>query len=135
VRILILLLIFFCGANFTAAQDTVRNYYPNGRIKEVYAVNIVGKDTIKSGHYTFFYQNGIPYQTGNFKNNQLDSVWDINYPNGQIKSKYTYFMGVLNGSFSHYYDNKQIYQSGTYSFGQLSDSLLVYNSDGSLNKV
>ena len=52
VRILILLLIFFCGANFTAAQDTVRNYYPNGRIKEVYAVNIVGKDTIKSGHYT-----------------------------------------------------------------------------------
>ena len=97
-RILILLLIFFCGVNFTVAQDTVRSYYPNGRIKEVYAVNIVAQTPLNQD-IILFYQNGIPYQAGNFKNNLLDSVWDINYPNGLIKSKYTYLMGVLNEVF------------------------------------
>ena len=109
------------------AQQNITNYYNNQikeKIKEQYQAKIIGKDTIKDGTYTFFYENGIEYQKGIFKNDKLEGKWLINYPAGSKKSIISFTNNQRNGVFISFFESGELQVEGVYK-NNLRDSVFT----------
>lgn len=126
------LLIFFkilayCGI-CSGQEDTIVSAYPSGNIKEQYVV-INGQ---KNGPYTFFYENGTIWQTGNYKNDRLESKWLIYNQKGTIKQIANYSEGKREGKQSFYYENGMLMQQFFCSRDSIEGMVEIYSDIGYL---
>jgi antitoxin component YwqK of YwqJK toxin-antitoxin module len=67
-----------------------------------------------------------------FKDNQLDGVFEEFYPDGATKKVVNYQKGMLHGEFFEFSEEGEILLSGAYFEGEKSGDWFVYRSDGSL---
>lgn len=116
----------------------IRKYYDSDstNLKEI--IEITKSDSLLSGTYFSFHQNGAPMAKGFYKKSIPDSLWTYYYQNGKKKAEgyftdgeqtgtWTYFYengskkaegyvdrGIKNGFWTNYYENGQIKNEGSY---------------------
>lgn len=121
--------------SFHAQTNTRTTWYDPEKKREEYRYYIQNGDTIKEGKYTIYHPNGKAWQSGNFRNNQLDSIWTDHYPEGGIKQELPYSNGKLNGISRIYYPEGGLYQSITYKNDLPNGKLTVYYEDGATMEI
>lgn len=70
----------------------------------------------------------------NYKENKLNGVEKIYFPNGQVEVSLTYKDGVHDGEFSYYYNDGKIRQKGAYVAGKIEGMLIGYYPNGAIKE-
>jgi antitoxin component YwqK of YwqJK toxin-antitoxin module len=73
--------------------------------KEQIKTKIIYRDGVKSGGYTFWYENGKKMEEKNYKNGVMDGVWIKWFRNGQKEREGNFKDGRLDGLFTLWYEN------------------------------
>ena len=88
--------------------------------------------------YGVYKEYDIPTSTllseRNYKNNKLEGIEKIYYPNGQVDGEFNYKNGVHEGSFKYYYKDGTLKQEGAYVGGQIEGLLKSYYPTGILRE-
>ncbi len=80
-----LVLIFVClTINISAQSDTVKTYFPNGKLETV----VVYNKNIRQGEATFYWENGNLKEKRNYINDKVEGGVTNYYPNGKTKEIY-----------------------------------------------
>jgi len=128
VRITLLLLLISGGGFFSPIEGQViqrfETTYPGESVKEQYFGYVENSDTIKHGHYTYFFKTGKPMQEGEYKDNLLVGEWLTYYENGFLKSIWHFENGKKNGWFKIIAEDNSLIQSGKFKNG-LPDSVVT----------
>ena len=74
----------------------------------------------------------VPLYQLEFKNNQLDGVFEEFYAEGSTKKVVNYKKGMLDGDFFEFSREGELLFSGAYFEGEKSGDWVVYRSDGSI---
>ncbi|OQY76375.1 MAG: hypothetical protein B6D45_03745, partial [Ignavibacteriales bacterium UTCHB3] len=80
------------------AQDTLKNFHPNGNISEIYVL----KNNVRDGLARFYDTEGhllkeVPYTSG-----RVDGVVKTYYPDGSVNLSFQVEEGRKNGSFEKF---------------------------------
>jgi antitoxin component YwqK of YwqJK toxin-antitoxin module len=70
----------------------------------------------------------------NYKNNKLEGIEKIYFPNGQVDGAFNYKDGVHDGIFKYYYEEGTLKQEGTYVNGTIEGMLKSYYPTGTLKE-
>lgn len=108
----LLLLFVFCNLNKT--QNHV-SLYPNSRIKEQYHyfLNNDG-DTIKTGRYHLWSENGRKIQEGRYFNGEKENIWKEWANNNQLILLEYWFKGKRYGMASKWDEQGRLIEKGNY---------------------
>jgi len=96
-------LIFLMSIIFISCNNSIKEYYTDGSIKEVYYKE---NDTF-IGEYISYYSNGQVENKGRYNNEgEMDGIWQGYFENGNVK----YYSNLKNGKYKEYkeYNNKGI---------------------------
>ena len=78
----IFLLILICSTiNISAQLDTVKTYFPNGKLEAV----VVYEKNIRQGEAIFYWENGNIKEKRNYVNDKVFGTVTSFYDNGNIK--------------------------------------------------
>lgn len=69
-----------------------------------------------------------------YKNDQIDGVEKIYFPNGQVDGVLSYKDGVHHGEFTYYYEDGKVKQKGNYVNGKIEGILVGYYQNGNLKE-
>jgi len=53
------------------------------------------KASIRNGKFTYYFQNGVIDSTGEYENDQINNLWSYGDPDGKIKRRKEFRMGLL----------------------------------------
>ena len=75
-------LLVLCTSLNVLAQNPpvlIKHFYENkpANLQEKYWAVLQENDTLKEGAYSYYFDNGKVWQTGDYKNNQLHGKWLI----------------------------------------------------------
>lgn len=113
-------LFFTCAAGITNAQDTLRSYFPSGKLAEQY----VTEGGVREGIATLFYESGIkkaevPYAAG-----KIDGMMKVYNENGKLKELINFENGRREGSYSRFDDNGKFVEELFYKNGRIEKDTL-----------
>lgn len=126
----------------TLAQEKLKEYFPNGKLKSEGKV----LNKLKAGVWTFYYDNGYIQSSGNYLRDSMNGKWEFYYDNGQLMGKANYKMSSgLNkgksgipldgrdGYFISYYPNGKIWQEQKWLHGEYNGAFISHREDGSFD--
>ncbi len=125
----------------TARLELVKEYYPNGTLKSVYALKEnepqgMRRDYNEDGSLKTarVFQDGLVLEEGSLaENGNKEGPWIFYYPNGTIRAKGNYFNGLKHKLWNYYYPNGQLEQKGSYNKKEKPDGeWLWYYPNGTL---
>lgn len=93
---------------------------------------VVDSETIYKTHSTQFYPNGNKSVIGTLLNGQKNGHEMQLYTGGAIKANTNYDLGVKEGRFEVFSENRKLLQKGTYHKNELEGELLSYYPSGEL---
>ena len=119
------------------AQFTDTTYFTDNSqvIKSIIQYQVHQNDTNREGSALYFYENGKTWQKGFHKDDKMDSLWQIYFPNGKISSEKVYRQGLKNGGFINYYENGVVKTRGTYRNDSLTGVMTLYYAEGQANEI
>ena len=135
-------------------METIVEYYRNGKVAEVYAVDDGGrkqgpaeeycsdgtlaykcvyKDGKKDGPYEQYIDNTL-WEKGTYKAGKKDGPCEVYHSNGQLYERTIYTNGKKNGPYELYYDNGQLKGKAIYKDDKMQGPYEMYSEDGQLIK-
>lgn len=95
----IFLLTIFCfSINISAQLDTVKTYFPNGKLESV----VVYEKNIRQGDAIFYWENGNIKEKRNYVNDKVFGTVTSLYDNGNMKEQYSIEDGRRDGPATFY---------------------------------
>ena len=107
------------------------DYYNNGRIQDVGAL----VDGILHGEVIIYRKNGNRKTVSHYKEGKLDGPWNEYYPNGALFSSRNYKDGKSARGQKDYFINGSLMQEQRPKRRTLYDSLVYYYSDGRVKQI
>ncbi|MEO9571127.1 MAG: tetratricopeptide repeat protein [Polaribacter sp.] len=89
----------------------------------------------KSGEWTFYTNNGVLTNKGNFKENKIIGEYFTYFKNGNIDNITTYKEDIIDGYYVGNYINGKMKAQGWYKEGNQHGEWKYYNIDGSLSAI
>ena len=87
------------------------------------------------GIYNTFYFDGSPQKINYYKHGEYDSIFHAYYFGGVLKVDGKYKYGNRVGVWKYYFENGKISEEESYQDGKLNGQDKYYNEDGSLDKI
>src|SRR6056297_2699627 len=113
-----------------SAQKRATSFYPSTeQPRESFEYRIKGGDTLRHGHYQFYYPDGTIYQEGRYKRGQLHGEWVINHPSGAVKQTLPYQKGVLKGTLKEYSPEGALLGEAEYKNDLLNGEVVIYHEN------
>lgn len=100
----LLLFSFLLCTSFFVEKEYVKNYYPNGKLKEEGWI----KEGKKNDYWFFYYETGLKKQEGHYANNLKTNWWIFYDVNEIVEKKCEYKNNILNGLMINYKNGKII---------------------------
>ncbi len=115
---LIIILALTLTRVYSQPVETITIKAPSpAKTKEIFQV-LKSDPEIKNGYYKKYKFKKL-IETGFYKNNQKDSVWNIYSKNGKIVATGTYQSGIISGIWSYYSIDGALYQKYNHDTDQL----------------
>lgn len=105
-------LTFLISSSF-AQKEYIRNYYPNGKLKEEGWIS----NAIKTDYWFYYYENGNKKEEGHYQNNKKTNWWIFYNEKQLITKKCEYKNNQLNG-LTILYEKGMIIKAEKYSNGK-----------------
>src|SRR3954468_7904634 len=115
-----------------SAQKLVRTYYDpeKQKLKEEYAVSKTDNSII-SGKYKSYYENGKLMVEGNFDDGEKSGSFTEYHENGTPARRFNYVNGLRHGVVEVFDDDGKPIQKAFYQNDILTDSVQLYFASGS----
>ncbi len=98
IRIFIFTLVIFLCTVLSAQQDTLKTFYPGGKIESI----IIYEKNLRQGEALFYYQNGNLKERRNYLNDKVFGTVTTYYENGKIKELFSIEDGRRDGPATYY---------------------------------
>lgn len=133
-------------------QGKIETYYNNGKLNTIgFVVDSVLYGNWKSfnmdgiincegnrnsykgtGWVKYYYENGIPKDSGYFYNEKQHGICKSWYKNGQIESMIEYSHGKINGAFKRWYQNGNLEEFVYYKNDKLHGSFTIFYENSNI---
>ncbi len=107
----------------------VVSYYDSGALMEQYAIN---SDSIKSGFFVRFSENGDTLERSNYLNGKLDGTRVLYYDGNKPEIREKYVNDSLDGSYQVFYEDGQLKLLMHYRNNVLNDIVTKYYPSGAV---
>ena len=126
-------LIAFCSWLFIGVQaavaETIKSYYPDGKLLLEIATNDVG---LPHGVTREFAPDGILRSEKRYEDGRSQGISKLFYPSGKIMTEWAYSDDKRNGLAIGYFENGKIKDKGYYKNDKLDGIVLKYRISGIL---
>ena len=90
------------------------------------------RDGQLEGHFEVFYPSGVFRARGTYENGEQDGPSELYSENGQLEFRATFAAGELDGPYEAYYENGQLWEKKTYVADELGGPYESYHENGQL---
>lgn len=111
-----------------SANEPVETHWPNGQLRERYALNEEGE---RSGPYQSWYEDGARHVRSRYRNGVLDGAYDSWHPDGERWVETGYKRGQLHGRYEERFAESELELEGRYKNGA-ADGVFELRDDGDL---
>ena len=94
----LLFFLFFISAGIFAQVDTIKTYFPDGKIESV----VLFEKNIRQGEAVFYWENGNVKEKRNYVNDKVFGTVTSYFENGKIKELYSIEDGKRDGPATYY---------------------------------
>lgn len=88
----------------------------------------------KQGKYTEYDENGKLLEEANFRNDTLEGIRKLYFPDGQVQYEEHYQAGLYQGSYRAFFEDGQLQSEGKYEQNALQGEWLGYYTNGQLKE-
>ncbi|RLD74361.1 MAG: hypothetical protein DRJ02_05040 [Bacteroidetes bacterium] len=119
----------------TACQNNeklwvVNDYYKAGNTIQMVGLYKTNDFLIKTGHYTYYYENGRKQSEGMFEKGKKNGEWNYWYENGNQRLKEVYKKGQLLSFISYFQNGVKQFEGKVTTHGRKDGKWTFWNSDG-----
>jgi antitoxin component YwqK of YwqJK toxin-antitoxin module/peroxiredoxin len=107
----------------------VNDYFKNGQL-QMRGKAVIPYPLVRTGKYSYFYQNGKLQSESFYNNNQLSGKAMGWYENGNEQYEYNYVNGLYDGKWILYHDNGKTANTGLYVNGKATGTWYHYYPSG-----
>ncbi|AFH50663.1 Hypothetical protein IALB_2960 [Ignavibacterium album JCM 16511] len=100
----ITIILFLLTLNLFSQQDSITNYFPDGKIESF----IRTYNGVREGTALFYYENGNIKEEINYSKDKVEGIVKIYYPNGNLKEMFNIENGRREGPAS-YFDSSGVH--------------------------
>lgn len=115
-------------------QTHIETKHPNGKLAESFHVRIHGKDSMRTGSYLRYDENGAVLEESNYLNGKLNGLRKL-YINGILSSIETRVDDNYHGPFTAYHENGNIQLEANYVNDVMLGPVKVYYPEGGLKEI
>lgn len=94
----IITILFLLTINLFSQQDSLVNYFPDGKIESI----IHTYNGVREGAALFYYPNGNPKEERTYSKDKVEGIVKIYYPNGNLKEMFNIENGRREGPASYF---------------------------------
>lgn len=138
IAIALALVMLSCSELYFWQKAAPDNNYQAIRIEQgdsIVVFNIGSKQEVKTipeATYFWFNSKEIKYTQGGFSGNPLDGKYEVFYPNGNLKSKGSFTLGLKDGEWLSWHANQRLAATLNYRKGVRHGSFENYDRNGAI---